>query len=242
MGLPLAGRRVLVTRAEADAREWAELLTQLGAEPVILPCIRTETIDGEATRAALSAALRSADWLCVTSPRGTEAVARLAGSLPAALQVAAVGHATAASVRELFRREPFVAGGTSRALGVALRARLGARAVVTRVVIAAAKEGRTDIEAAFDGSGVQITRVAVYQTMPAVTVPTRRDLSLEGIADVLLASPSALEGLLNQASLPATARFYTVGPTTSAAVRAAGLRVSGEATHPDFESLVEAMQ
>ena len=102
--------------------------------------------------------------------------------------------------------------------------------------------GRTDIEAAFDGSGVQITRVAVYQTMPAVTVPTRRDLSLEGIADVLLASPSALEGLLNQASLPATARFYTVGPTTSAAVRAAGLRVSGEATHPDFKSLVEAMQ
>jgi uroporphyrinogen-III synthase len=241
--MPLKGRRVLVTRAIEDSRIWAERLSELGAHPVILPCIRTEPIDGAETRAHLRAALLQADWLCVTSPRGAEAVAGIMGPLPATLQVAAVGDATASAVRDSLHRAAFVArGGTSRALGEELLALLGPNAPETRIVVAAGEGGRADAESALQTGGASVVRVDVYRTIAAPPVPARRDLAHDRIGDVILASPSALTGLLNQASLPAAVRIFTVGPTTTAAVLAAGLRVSGQATHPDLESLVEVMQ
>ncbi|MFI5231970.1 MAG: uroporphyrinogen-III synthase [Gemmatimonadales bacterium] len=241
---PLTGRRVLVTRALEDAAAWADRLSALGADPVILPCIRTEVVDDAATRTRLAAGLGDAGWLCIMSPRGAEAVARLAGQLPAALRVAVVGKATAHAVVGAFGRKPYVAhGGTSRALGEELLREMqmdgGAR---PRVVLASSVAGRRDAEDALARGGVTATRVDVYRTIPAARASAPRDLAGEGIGDVLLASPSAVEGLLNQAAFPCAARLFTIGPTTSAAVVAAGLAVSGEARHPDLDSLVEAMQ
>lgn len=243
MPSPLAGRRVLVTRALEDAGEWAARLEALGAEPVILPCIRTEPLDDASTRDRLAAAVRDADWLCVTSPRGAEAVARLVAPLPPAVRAAAVGDSTAGAVRRSLGREPFVCrGATSRALGAELLARELAGSATARVVVAAAEGGRTDLEAVLRAGGVTVTRIDVYRTVPASPAPAPIDLARERIADVLLASPSAVRGLLNQASFPSNARIFTIGPTTSAAVVAAGLVVAGEASRPDLESLVEVMQ
>ena len=240
----LSGRRVLVTRALEDSSVWAARLAALGAEPVILPCIRTETLDDAETRSRLAAALHDADWLCVMSARGAEAVALLAGPLPAAIRVAAVGDSTANAVRASLGLTPFVArGGTSRALGEELLAEaFSSASASTRIVVAAAEGGRTDAEEVLERAGALVTRIDVYRTVPASPTSAPMDLAVEGIGDVLLASPSAVRGLLNQVSFPAGARIFTIGSTTSAAAAAAGLSVSGEATHPDFESLVEAMQ
>lgn len=244
MTAPLAGRRVLVTRALEDATEWADRLSALGAEAVILPCIRTEVLDDAATRARLAAALRDAAWLCIMSPRGADAVARLAGSLPPALRLAAVGSGTAAAVVSAFGRKPYVAhGATSRALGEELVRELRTEgAPPQRVVVASSAGGRRDAEEALARGDIAVTRVDVYRTIPAARASAPRDLAREGIGDVLLASPSAVQGLLNQAAFPGAARIFTIGPTTTAAVVAAGLSVSGQATHPDLDSLVEAMQ
>ena len=244
MTAPLAGRRVLVTRALEDAVAWADRLAALGAEPVILPCIRSEVLDSAATRGQLATALNGAGWLCMMSPRGADAVARLAGSLAPALRIAVVGNATAHAVVGAFGRKPYVArGGTSRALGEELlrEVRMDG-AAPARVVVASALGGRRDAEDVLARAGIAVVRVDVYRTIPAERVTAPRDLAGEGIGDVLLASPSAVEGLLNQAAVPGAMKLFTIGPTTSAAVVAAGLSVSGEAAHPDLDSLVEAMQ
>lgn len=239
----LTGRRILVTRALEDARVWAEQLAARGADAVILPCIHAEIFEDALTREMLSSALRDAAWLCVSSPRGVEAVARFGLPPAAALRIAAVGEATASAARTLLAREPFVAsGGTSRALGAELASLLGAAVSSTRIVVAAAAGGRSDAEIALAREGALVTRVNVYRTVPASRGDTLRDLTAEHIDDVLLASPSAVAGLLNQASVPANARIFAIGPTTSAAIVAAGLSVTGEAARPDFESLLEAMQ
>jgi uroporphyrinogen-III synthase len=210
---------------------------------VILPCIHAELFEDSLTGETLACALRNASWLCVTSPRGAEAVARLAMPLHAELKIAAVGEATANAVRALFAREPFVArGGTSRALGAELATLLGETISSTRIVVAAAAGGRSDAEVALAREGAIVSRINVYRTVPASRSETLRDLAAEQIDDVLLASPSAVAGLLNQASIPAGARIFAIGPTTSAAIVAAGLLVTGEAARPDFESLLEAMQ
>lgn len=244
MNAPLAGRRVLVTRAIEDSGKWADRLCALGAEAVILPCIRTEVMDDPATRARLTAELNGAGWLCIMSARGADAVALLAGALAPSLRIAVVGNATAHAVVGAIGRKPYVAHGrTSRALGEELLREMRMDgAGLPRVVVASAHGGRTDAEDALTRGGVAVARVDVYRTIPASRATPARDLATEGIADVLFASPSAVEGFLNQATFSSTTRFFTIGPTTTAAARAAGLAVCGEARQPDLDSLVEAMR
>ena len=242
----LAGRRILVTRAEEDARQWAERLSSLGAEPVVLPCLVTEGLDDALPVAALRRALADARWLIVTSRRGAAAVARLLGGLPApAIRIAAVGAATARACVELLGRADFVpVVATSAALGASLAARMVTpeASSVARVVIAGAVDGRDDAEDALVARGVAVTRVDVYRTVPSPATPVRRDLATIGVDTVLLASPSAVAGLVNTSIIPDGAQVITIGPTTTAAATNAGLRVTAEARLPTFESLVEAMR
>ncbi len=244
---PLAGRRVLVTRAIEDSGIWATRLIALGAEAVILPCINTEFFHDDDTRTRLDAALSDADWLCITSARCADAVARLTDIFSAhaspAIRVAAVGGATAAAVRTQLGCTPFVArGGTSRTLGEELLSELAPPPAVSKIVVAGAQDGRADLEEVLTPSGAIVTRVDVYRTVAAERVGPALDLSAENISDVVLASPSAVHGWLNQVSSPSSVRIFTIGPTTSEAVVAAGYTVAGEAVHPTFDSLVEAMQ
>lgn len=241
----VAGRRILVTRAVEDAERWAERLSSLGAAPVVFPCLVTEPLDDASTAAALRRALTDAQWLVVTSRRGAASVARLLGGPPAAnIRIAAVGPSTARACVELLGRADFVSAvGTSAALGAALGdhvAKAGA-SPVARAVIAGAVGGRDDAEEALVARGVSVSRVDVYRTVPAPAVEPRRDLAAVGIDDVLLASPSAVTGLVNIAVLPDDARVITIGPTTTAAATAAGLRVAVEARLPTFDSMIEAL-
>jgi uroporphyrinogen-III synthase len=99
--LPLAGRRVLVTRAAHQAGKLSEGLRALGAEPVEVPVLE---IQPPTDFAPLDRALRSLDsynWLILTSANTVRALVERAEvlGLPLApgprLQVAAVGEATA---------------------------------------------------------------------------------------------------------------------------------------------------
>lgn len=242
---PLAGRTVLVTRAAEDAERWAGRLVELGARAVVMPCLDCEWIADAGTAGRLRSAIASADWLLVASRRGAEAVARLLeGRLPARIRVAALGPASAAAARESLGRVDLVADEpASRGLGRALvehERRSGGTRVV-RAVVAGAAGGREEAEAELVAGGIEVTRVAVYRTVPTAPVGAKRDLIAEGVDSILLASPSAVTGLLNRALPPRAARVITIGPTTSAAARAAGLTVAAEARRPDLESMLEAI-
>ncbi|HVP71675.1 MAG TPA: uroporphyrinogen-III synthase [Gemmatimonadaceae bacterium] len=67
------------------------------------------------------------------------------------------------------------------------------------------------------------------------------DLADEGIDAVLLASPTAAEGLVNRAIVGPDVDVITIGPTTSAAAAAVGLTVRAEARRPDLAGMLEAM-
>ena len=100
-GRPLFGRRVVVTRARAQASALVEKLTALGAEAVELPTIEigAPADGGEGLRTA-AARLSTYDWVVFTS---VNAVDRLFGCLRDArafgtARVAAVGPGTAAAL------------------------------------------------------------------------------------------------------------------------------------------------
>src|ERR1019366_2087545 len=196
----LQGRRILVTRAQEDAERWAEALSRLGAAPVVFPCLVSEPIGDAATAEALRAGMAAATWLVVTSARGAEAVARLlAGPLPEHTRVAAVGPATArAAIEQLGRADLVASASTPEALGAELAALLRhAPSSARSVLVAGAAGGRQDAEMELAAAHITTRRVDVYRTTPVPPSARKREFEADGVDDVLLASPSAVTGLVN---------------------------------------------
>jgi len=235
---PLRGRRVLLTRSHEDNQRWAEALSARGILPVVLTCLATEPRPEAAEELARELAL--CDWLALASRRAAQAAALLLpGGLPKRLRVACVGTATAAEARAVFGRADLVAAlGTGAALGAELAA---ARPRPARVLVAAALEGRRDVEDALEAAGIEARRVAVYRTQPTEPAEERLELGALALDAIFLASPSAVRGLLNQALPPAGVPIVTLGPSTSEAARAAGLSVRAEARTRGLEGLLAAL-
>jgi uroporphyrinogen-III synthase len=236
-------RRVLLTRSEEDCAEWAARFAQHGAEAVALPCIRTEPIAGHARKAELAAALPSTDWLVFTSRRGVEAFAALATAAPAPqCRVAVVGAATADAAKAALGRVDLVgAGGTAASLAATL-VDVGDLERHPHVLIAVAENAGDTLERTLQAAGATCTRLDVYRTVPARRSEPRRPLSTLRVDNVVLASPSAVTGFVHLVDVDVDANVYTIGPSTTAAARRAGLAVTAEAREPSFEGILEAMQ
>jgi uroporphyrinogen-III synthase len=230
--------RILLTRSEEDCSDWAEQLAARGAVTVSLPCIRCEPIDTPALREAFSKT--DADWLVFTSRRGVEAAAAL-GAFEPGSKIAVVGAATAAAARERFGHVELVGAGT----GAKLAAQLVEGAHVgpgDRVLLLLAENASDTLERTLETAGASVTRLDVYRTVPAPSLATKRAMSALDADNVLLASPSAVTGFVRQVVLDVPIRVFTIGPSTTAAARAAGLAVTAEAPAPSLEGLLEAMQ
>jgi uroporphyrinogen-III synthase len=239
----LAGRRIVITRSADDCAEWANEIARRGGAPVVLPCIDCEMLDSPDLRAALDPAAADADWLIFTSRRGVDAFGALRPApLAPHTRIATVGAATAAAAEERFGRADLIGrGGTAEALAATLIAegRLDTR---PNVVIAVAANAGDVLARELTAAGARCTRFDVYRTIPARETAPKRAWSSLGADNVVFASPSAVEGFVHQVAIDAPIAVYTIGPSTSAAARAAGLTVTAEAREPSLEAILEAMQ
>ena len=246
-----------MTRAREDCAPWEERLRSAGARAVSLACIECEPIREPAVRARVAEALPDADWLVVTSRRGAEAVARLLadtgfpgpeGGAEAPIPVAAVGPSTAAAARRWLGRADLVSKGSgAEPLARKLAQRLmrdGEPGHPTRppsVLLALAENAGPVLEDILSGAGARCVRVDVYRTVPVAARARRRPVSQLGVDTVLLASPSAVTGLVHQVEFDVPLDVFTIGPSTSNRARTAGLTVAAEADRPSLEGLMEAM-
>lgn len=237
-----AGRRVLLTRSEEDNADWAARFAQRGGETVALPCLHCEPLATPARKAALAAALPEADWLVFTSRRGVEGFTALEppDSRPRC-RIAVVGAATAEAAAAALGRVDLVGGGTAVALAATL-ADVGDLERRKRVLLALAENAPDTLEKALTEAGAECTRIDVYRTVPAAPAEPRRPLSALRVDNVVLASPSAVTGFVHQVDVDVPVNVYTIGPSTTAAARRAGLTVTAEAREPSFEGILEAMQ
>jgi len=235
-------RRVLLTRSEEDNAEWARMLAERGAEPVALPCIHCEPIDTPSLRADVAVAVANADWLTFTSRRGVDAFASLQPAVPPHARVAVVGSATAEAARARLGRVDLIGrDGTAASLGATL-VRDGNLAHRPHVLLALAQNAGDTLERALTAAGARCTRFDVYRTIPAPPAATKRAISTFGADNVIFASPTAVHGFMQQVTVDVAVKVYTIGPSTSAAARAAGLAVTGEAREPSLEGILESMQ
>jgi len=236
----LSGRRILLTRSVDDCAEWAAQLTRYEATPVALPCIETELIDTPQLRAQLAAAVPQTDWLVFTSQRGVEAFTTLHPVPIGKARVAAVGPITGEAARKRVGRVDLVGrGGTAELLAVTL---LTNRVLEgnPRLLLALAENADDRLETALKNAA-RCTRLDLYRTIPIPPTAAKRAMSTLGADNVLLASPSAVTGFVNQVDIDTPVNIFTIGPSTSAAARAQGLAVTAEASNPSLPGLLEAM-
>ena len=264
----VVGQRVLITRAAEDCAAWASRLRDAGAVALMLPCIECRPIRDPVAEARLAEALPRTDWLVLTSRRGAEGLQTLIAAIqwsPSDLQamanvlIATVGPATASAAASLPGRVELVApAGTAKSLARELAARIATPSVATppiatpresgaqiarpKCLIAVAENAGPVLEDTLKQAGGECVRINVYRTVPAAPPPRKQALSELGADKILLASPSAVSGLVNRLEFDAAAEILTIGPATSQAARAVGLTVTAEAPRPSLEGLMEAMQ
>jgi uroporphyrinogen III methyltransferase/synthase len=243
---PLHGRRVVVTRARAQASRLAATLRGLGAEVVELPAIRIEArLDGPEVRQT-AAAITEYSLVCLTSPNGVRllfealAGAGLDARALAGATVAAIGPGTA---RALAARgivadvvpERFVAEALVEALS---EVEVDGR----RVLVARAAEARDVLPDALRERGAEVDVVALYETVREE--PDAAAVEAAQAADYVTFTSSSTVTNLTEAlgeRFPAAARVVSIGPVTSDAARAAGLSVDVEAERHDVEGLLAAL-
>ena len=243
---PLHGRRIVVTRARAQASGLAAILRNLGAEVVELPAIRVESrIETAAVEAAV-ATIGDYELICLTSPNGVrllfEALAldgRDARALAGAT-VAAIGPGTARALAKHgiaadIVPERFVAEALVEALaGIEVEGR--------RVLVARAAEGRDVLPEAMRERGAEVDVVGLYETVREQPDPEAIAMA-QGADYVTFTSSSTVTNLTEALGerFPANARVVSIGPVTSDTARAAGLEVDVEAERHDVDGLIAAL-
>jgi uroporphyrinogen-III synthase len=249
MSLPLASRRVLVTRAVRQASKLSEELRALGAIPVEVPVL--EIVPPE-SYAPLDAALRNLDqydWLILTSANTAGILRERAAHLGIALDrtsalKVAIGPATAAEAQKAglavaLVPESYVAEG--------LLALLGPQALGKRVLLPRAAVARDVIPDTLREQGAVVDLVDAYRNVLPEAAPEQLRQALEQGIDAATFTSSSSVTHLKEAAEKAGIAFpfptvpaISIGPITSQTLREHGWEPAAEATQSDISGLVAA--
>jgi len=250
--LPLAGRRILVTRAAQQAGKLSEGLKALGAIPVEVPVLE---IAPPVSFGPLDQALRQIrqyDWVIFTSANTVAALRSrgdamgIVASAASGAKVAAVGAATASAAREAgwnvhLIPESYVAESLVASLQ---KEEISGK----RVLLARAEVARDVIPEALRAAGATVDIVDAYRNVIPQEAPGRLRRALaEGLDAASFTSSSSVTHLADVArsadvGFPFTGVLaVSIGRVTSATLRAAGWEPAAEADPHDIPGLVHAV-
>lgn len=251
---PLAGKRVLVTRARAQASDLSRALEALGAIPLELPVITfADPLDFAPLDTAL-AKLAHYQWLIFTSANGVERFfirlerhGRDARALAGAT-IVAIGAGTAAALARAGLRADIV---PDRFIAEAVVERLSREQLAgRRILIPRAAVARDFLPFELERLGARVDVVPAYRTVVAPPDPATLGLVAHGGIDaVTFTSSSTVTNLLQVFATrniaPRDALRDTlvacIGPVTATTARELGLRVDVVAREHSIPGLVEAL-
>jgi uroporphyrinogen-III synthase len=248
---PLAGRRILVTRAAQQAGKLSDALRALGAEPVEVPVLE---IRPPSSYEPLDHALRQLDqyeWLILTSANTVRVLAERASALqistlqPPSLKVAAVGPATAAAARNAGLLVTFV---PESYVAESLVQGLSGPGPGQSILLARAAIARDVIPDALRAAGAAVDIVDAYQNVLPGAAPDQLRQALAGGLDAATFTSSSSVTHLAEAARLAGIDFpfagvpaISNGPITSRTLRELGWPPAAEANPSDISGLVVAV-
>ena len=247
---PLFGRRIIVTRARAQASGFAECLESYGADVIQFPTIETQPILDNAALDRAIAQLATYNWVIFTSVNAVEYFYRHlrengkdTRSLGNA-RICAVGQKTVAALDQIGIRADYV---PSQYRGAALAAELegvkGQKILLPRAWIAA-----DDLPNGLRDRGAIVDAIPIYETIKAGAEgreALEADLHNGRIDMVTFTSSSTVTNFLEMfgshpsAALLDQVHIAVIGPSTAATAEAKGLTVNIVAKQASVESLAE---
>jgi uroporphyrinogen III methyltransferase/synthase len=251
---PLFGRRIVVTRARAQAGELSERLEKLGAEAIEFPTIEIRPPEDFGPLDAAIDDLDSFDWLIFTSANGVEALVERLGhhgldvrALPRGAKIAAIGPATAQKIQDLglrvdvvpqeFRAEALIESVT------------GASLAGMRILVPRARVAREILPEKLRETGAEVVVAPAYESVPSLEGRDRLAVRIgRGEVDcVTFTASSTVENFIrafgaeDAARLLAQTRVACIGPITAETARKHGIRVDAEAREYTIPGLIEAV-
>jgi len=250
--LPLAGKRIVITRPREQADGLVAALRALGAEPIVAPVIAIEPLpDLARLRAALADPARYR-WIVFTSRNAVDVVLDhmaewqlpIGGLVRSA--VAAVGPVTAAALR-MHGIEPALV--PERFIAEELLAALASAGGLAgaRVLLPQAEDARPVLADGLGALGAEVDAIPIYRTgaaagdFRALTL----DLAAGRVDAVTFTSASTVRRFVElvgeDAARAPTYTAVTIGPVTAAAAEAAGLARITSATPFTTDGIVAAL-
>jgi uroporphyrinogen-III synthase len=240
----LAGRRVVVTRPVGQAQELVSRLGESGAQVIELPLTQIVPIDQSPQMDAALDQIAGYEIIVVTSANGAVCLAdRLearALTLNPSTTVVAVGQATAGA---LIGRGIRVDRLPRRATGEAIVAELAAKDLSgVRILLPRAREGRPELPAGLRRAGATVDDIAFYETARQPVEPGAV-AAIRTATDIVFTAPSGVEAFaaVGGPGVATGVRIVTIGPTTSAAARQAGLTVAAESSEQSVDGVMAAL-
>jgi len=249
--LPLARKRVVITRAESQSAALAQILRAQGAEIISLPLIQIARPQDFAPLDSALRALAGFDWLIFTSQNAVTATAdRLValGVHPVkkvdTLRVAAVGRATAHAAEAAgFSVDYAGKGGTAADLVEELVNELRDK----RIFLPRSDRGNAAVVAQLRARSANVTEVVVYRTLVLDSVTAEKKDAVGRADAILFFSPSAVNAFRDLveigviSSLREAVAVGAIGPVTFSALREAGIHCTFQAQEPSVQEIVDAL-
>jgi uroporphyrinogen III methyltransferase/synthase len=251
---PLFGQRIVVTRTREQASELTRRLTELSADVLEIPTIKIVPTDRKADLADALLELNSYDWIVFTSPNGVamffdnffkafEDLRDIGG-----VRIAAVGPATAAKLKELHLKvdvmpQEYVTAKIVKAL------KAFESVENLKILLMRAEVASPELPKELEAERAIVDDVACYKTVPETEDVTGAAARLieEGADWITFTSSSTVENFHARFDLPALLKKFpqiktvSIGPETSKAIAALGLKPDVQAKTHTIEGIVTAL-
>lgn len=244
----LAGKRVVVTRAAAQAIDLLKALQHAGAVPILLPVIQILPPEDFSQLDNALRKLPDFDWVLFTSQNAVRIVRERLENLQLALTASppagAVGRATAEEAEAAGFYVKHISG---RPLGAALVEELGSQVEGKSVFLPHSDRANPDIVAALKKQRARVTDVVAYRTISQDAQSGEVIAKAMSADAVLFFSPSAVSGFDDVCGAGTLAKFATSGvvlasgPVTLAALRGKGIASARAAAEPSVARIIEAL-
>ena len=247
---PLFGRRIIVTRARAQASDFAECLESYGAEVIQFPTIETQPIPNNTVLDRAIAQLSTYNWVIFTSVNAVEYFYRYlresgkdARSLGNA-RICAVGPKTVSALDQIGICTDYV---PSQSRGAIVAAELE-DVKRQKVLLPHASIAADDLPNGLQDRGAVVDAIPIYETVKAGAEgrdALETDLHNSRIDMVTFTSSSTVTNFLEMfdsypaADLLDQVHIAVIGPSTATTAKAHGLRVDTVAKQASVESLAE---
>ena len=247
----LTNKRILITRPQVQAEEFANALIGAGAQPVLFPVIQITPPDNFSAFDFALRSLEQYDWLILSSIHGVEAFFKrleLLGikRIPPGLRVAVVGSKTAQC---LSAQGVWIDYVPEEYIPEAMLPGLGKHIYGERFLFPQSNLARTVLTNGIRSAGGLVTEVIAYRTLLNEPDSSQLDQLRAGVDVVTFTSPSTVKNFiaivqkngLDPCHLAGNPLFACIGPITKNAAEDIGLVNLVTASEYTIDGLIEAL-